>query len=604
MAACLALTPSPVLVPPARPEIVLTDPERQRQATERLAVIRPLLDYAAGCSGQIVDGVAIASQEMLVHLLTGKHNISRGTLYLWVRRFRQGGFAALADKRPDRTLCRWAAQSAKHAELADLAKYAYLHEHLSKKMCWEILCSCAANLGIDAPSYETIRAMLEALPPAVTTLALKGREKYDVVFAPYISRGYEDMEAGEWSVTDHADLDVLAANDVFGAKDRRHMRLRFTGLEDMRSRKITAYAFSEEGSSRSIGTCLRQHVQRYGPMLSLYADRGQDMIKVGKGTGGSLWKVKDLPPEALGVLARLGVGIQHCLPYHGQSKIIERFNNILHQRFDRRWLTYCGPTPEQRPDRCIAALERHQKLLTAGRAEESPLPLASEVIRACALWIEEEYNTTTKTGAKGMKGMTPNQAWEQFRWQKQPPPPEPQVLACLLAEREMRKVHDCGVRLNDRRYIGADDYSRKAMHDLTGEQIMIAYDPGDLDSIAVIDENGAAIARLEPENLLRHDSSPETQAAIADSMRERQARYHETREQLDALSRRVRSTGYIPQNDAMLALGRLPIDITSMVVHRPQLGKASIALDAPSRPTTPAEAARIALQSLRRNEQA
>jgi putative transposase len=574
---------------------VLTSPISQAQATERLAIIRPLLDYTAGCS---IDGVAITSREMLVRFLMEKHNVSRRTLHLWLQRFKEGGFAALADKRPDRTARRWAAQSERHTELADLAAYAFLHEHLSKRLAWEIVSKRAENLGIEPPSYETIRTMLEGLPAAVTTLALKGREKYDVIFAPYVSRGYEDMEAGEWLVTDHADLDELCRNDVFGKKDQHHMRLRFTGLEDMRSRRITACAFSEEGSSRSINSCLNQHISKHGIPRGIYADRGNDMILVGKGAVGSIWKVKDMPPEALGVLARLGVEIKHCLPYHGQSKIIERFNNILHQRFDRRWLTYCGPTPDERPERCEAALERHQKLLTAGRVDESPLPLASEVIRACALWIESEYNCMEKLGAKGMKGMTPNQAWDEFRWQKQPPPPEPQVLACLLAERETRTVHDNGIKLADRRYIGADEYSRKAMHDLTGEQVMIAFDPCNLDAIAVIDQDGTVIAQLEPENLLRHDDSPETRAAIAESMAERQHRYHETREQLDALSRRVRSTGYIPQNDAMLALGRLPLDIAGMVVHRPQLGKPSITLDAPSRPTTPAEAARIALQSL------
>jgi hypothetical protein len=476
-----------------------------------------------------------------------------------------------------------------------LAAYAYLNEQLNKRTAWEIVDCRAKQLQIEPPSYESLRTYLEKLPPAVKTLALKGRDKYDDLFAPYVRRGYTDFEAGEILVSDHAWHDVLVQNDLFDAKDRQHLRLRFTGLQDMRSRKFVAYAWSQDGSSRSINTCLRHMLETYGTFREFYCDNGKDYLKVGKGARGP--EVEYLPPEAQGVLARLGCRVTFCQPYHGQSKLIESANHIIHQSFDRRWATYCGPTFEQRPDRCSAALERHKKLLAQGRADESELPLASEFIRAAILWIEQEYNLRPKN-VPGMEGLSPNEAFEKFRWHGSKPAPEPHILAALLAERALRIVHECAVKMDNRRFVGVDEPSQRALHDRTGQQIIVAYDPLDLNALAAIDEDGCVFAYLEPETFLRQSRDNETQEAIAASMRERQHRYHETRDQLNDLGRRVLGTGYMPQHNQMLQLGRLPIDIEQLVVHRPQPTK--LQPTTITAPATPAEAARLFREGLKK----
>jgi hypothetical protein len=582
--------------------VILPSPEAQRQAEYRFSVIQPLLDYAQNAERlarlQLPDRRPVTSLSRLIEHIAASNPqpVSVRTLKSWLARYRKGGFAALADfVRSDKNVARWATQSPQHAELADLAAYAYLKEQLNKKMSWEIVVCRAQQLEIEPPSYESLRTYLEKLPPAVKTLALKGRDKYDDLFAPYLRRGYTDIEAGEILVSDHAWVDILVQNDLFDAKDREHMRLRFTGLQDMRSRKILAYSFSQDGSSRSINTCLRHMLETYGTFREFYCDNGKDYLKVGKGARGP--EAEYLPPEAQGVLARLGCRVTYCQPYHGQSKLIESFNHILHQRFDRRWATYCGPTFEQRPDRCTAALERHKKLLAQGRADESELPLASEFIRAAILWIESEYNNRPKN-VPGMDGLSPNEAFEKFRWHGSKPAPEPHILASLLAERALRIVHECAVKMANRRFVGVDEPSQRALHDRTGQQIIVAYDPLDLNALAAIDEDGCVFAYLEPETFLRQSRDDETQEAIAASMRERQHRYHETRDQLNDLGRRVLGTGYMPQHNQMLQLGRLPIDIEQLVVHRPQSTK--LQPTTITAPATPAEAARLFREGLKK----
>ncbi|MHB1673796.1 MAG: transposase [Acidobacteriaceae bacterium] len=606
----LAETPLPLFanVPaPEQPRILLPDPEDQKQAEERYAILESVLQFphdralrlqARGL--RLPNGQPVSSKSQLIHFLSQSHGISARTLKRWEGLYRAGGFAALADRRrSDRHTSRWAAQSKLHTELAELAVYAYLEEKLSKAMAWEIAASRAKQLQIEPPTYETIRALLENVPAPIKTFALEGRRKYEEVFCPYIRRGYTDFGAGEILVSDHAIHDVIVQNDLFDAMDRAHMRLRFTGLLDMRSRKFTGYAWSQEGSSRSIVTCLRRSLTRFGPSRLLYVDNGKDYQKVGKGAGSGAWNVEEIPPEALGVIARLGMEIQYCIKFHPQSKLIERANNTLHQRFDRRFVTYTGPTPEQRPDRCIAALERHQKLLSDGRPEESDLPLASEFIKACIAWIEGEYHNRPHQG-EGMNGLTPLEAFDKFRWTSPQPAPEPAVLAMLLAERATRMIRECAIEISGRRYIAADAASGSEMHAHTGQSVMVAFDPCDMEFLAALDEDGRVFAYLQPEKLLRQSNDVETRAAIAASMKERGTYRRDTREQLEGLSRRVLSSGYVPQHEQMLQVGRLPIAIDDMVVHRPQTKK-QVALEMqPATPPTPAEAKRIFMEGLKK----
>jgi hypothetical protein len=588
--------------------ITLPDPAAQKLAEQRLEILRPILEYDADrekwSTCQLDDKSYVNSKTQFVRYIAQINRLSEGTVWNWYRALKKNRFEGLAKKpRRDKGNSHWADESAANREMAELAAYGYLHESLHKKMCWEIVKCRAGQLGIAAPSYETIRAMLKNIPAPVRTLALEGRRKYDEVFAPYICRGYEDMEAGEIIVSDHALHDVLVQNDLFDLKDRQHMRLRFTGLIDMRSRKFLGYAWSQEGSSRSITRSLRHMFMKYGPARLFYCDNGKDYQKAGRGGRSPAWRIEEIPPEAIGVIARLGMEIGFCLPFHPQSKLIERANNTIHQRFDRRFITYTGPTPEQRPDRCIAALERHQKLLAQGRADESDLPLASEFIKAAVAWIEGEYHTITKLKAKGMQGLTPNEAFEKFRWQNQPPTPEPQVLDCLLAERVQRTIHEGSIELLNRRYVGIDDLSRKELHDRSGtkRKYTVAFDYPDADFLAAIDDDGYVFAHLEPETLVRHGNDPETQAAIAASMKERGHRYKETRAKLNTLSQRVLSTGYVPQNDQMLQIGRLPGDIEGFVVHRPTNHKL-IPHTTPNAPLTPAQAARLFLERQKKND--
>jgi hypothetical protein len=584
------------------PRVLLPDPGDQVQAQSRYDAILPILEYARDPERfrhlRLRDGLPITSKTRLILFVAETCGTTDRTIKSWIKRFREGGFAALADKRrADKGQSRWALQNEGTQELANIAAFACVNEDLSIQIAWEIIERRAQMFELPVPSYQTVRRMIARLNPAAVTLSKKGRRTYDEIFAPYIERGYTDMAAGEIVVSDHALHDVFVQDDLY-KKDRKPIRLRFTGLLDMRSRRFTAYAWCEEGSSRSITTVLYHHCLLFGRPRVFYADNGKDYQRVGKGAIGSPWSIDDIPAEAIGVLARLGVEVKYCIPFHPQSKLIERANNSIHQRFDRSFISYCGPDPMHRPDRCDAAVLRHKKLLAEGRADESELPLASEFIKACIVWLETDYHQKIKD-VKGMEGLSPLEAWDKFRWAEQTAPPESSALVPLLADRTTRKIHECAIELAGRRYVAVDQASGIQLHDRTGQTVLVAYDQLAMDHIAAMDEDGYVFAQLEPETLLRQADDAETRAAIAASMQERGRHYKRTRDQLNELARRVKAAGYVPRNDQMLQIGQLPITIDDVVVHRPQPPTPQND-EAPASPMTPAQAARQFLEGLKK----
>ena len=89
-------------------------------------------------------------------------------------------------------------------------------------------------------------------------------------------------------------------------------------------------------SSHTISSALRVGIESFGIPEILYVDNGKDYEKVGR---------IDFSPECSGVLVRLGIQPQYCLPRHPQSKLIESWFGTVRKRFDCLWPSYCGPGP-------------------------------------------------------------------------------------------------------------------------------------------------------------------------------------------------------------------------------------------------------------------
>src|ERR1022692_4184994 len=99
---------------------------------------------------------------------------------------------------------------------------------------------------------------------------------------------------------------------ICGIWSNAALRPWLTAMIDMRSRKIVGTAWSATPSSHTISSALRVGIESFGIPQILYVDNGKDYEKVGR---------IDFSPECSGVLVRLGIQPQYCLPRHPQSKL-------------------------------------------------------------------------------------------------------------------------------------------------------------------------------------------------------------------------------------------------------------------------------------------
>ena len=172
---------------------------------------------------------------------------------------------------------------------------------------------------------------------------------------PYLLTDFGTLVPNQIWASDHDQHDVWIRNDFFpGVSANAALRPWLTAVIDMRSRKIVGTAWSASPSSHTISSALRVGIADFGIPQILDVDTGKDYEKVGQ---------IGFSPECSGVLVRLRIQPQYCLPKHPQSKLIEGWFGTVRKRFDRLWPSYCGADPKDRPEPCTAA--RQTKKLTS-----------------------------------------------------------------------------------------------------------------------------------------------------------------------------------------------------------------------------------------------
>lgn len=584
------------------PRIVLPDPEAQKQAETRLALLKPILEFpenpARFAHLEIAGGRRVTSVERMIEFVAESTGNSPRTIKRWLAAFRNEGFAALADKvRADKGQSRWFNH---HHQAAIFAAYLHLNERQSVTFVAEQIESQREQLGIeigDVPSRETIRIFLaQQISPAMKALAREGQREYRERMSPYLRRMYTDIFANQIWVGDTAILDVEAANDVFPElAELAPLRIRLTAFEDFRSRRIVGATFSVEGSSISITAAMLRGILQFGLPEMIYVDNGKDYKKVAKNAQRGLdvlplTEQNFAPIEEKGLLARLGIGVTHCIPRHPQSKHIERFFRTLHMRFDSVHSTYTGGSPATRPDQTETAMMLHRRLLKKGRAAESRHPYASRVIAGCLSWIEE-YNARPHQG-EGMDGRSPNEVFAQELNPNQRPTPDFARLAILMAEYQKRQVHECAVVLNRRRYVprNEDRTAWAVMHEQNEREVLIAFNPTDPEFAVALDTDGRFLAWLESETLVRfapNDSA--VQGQIAESMEIRRGLEKATRQSLQVIEATARANGAKSASEMLYDRPQLPANAESAITHRkPRLAPTR----KPEAPKTPAQVAR------------
>jgi hypothetical protein len=538
--------------PPSIPrELRLSFNEAQRlEADRRLNAISPLLEFRRRSNGhrpvfETQDGRQLRSMDGLAAYLAEQHRVTSRTIWRWYRAWMTGGYAALADDtRSDKGSFRSVEKCGalldagleRKLSLSEYLQRKYLAERLSIRLAHQAMLRDWPQGAGEAPCYQTVRRFLAALPKPIVVMAREGKHEFQERCAPYLITKPPEKPNLIWT-SDHSPHDVWVCNAdengepyFSGVAPWQPLRVYMTAIMDLCSRKVWA-VHAPTPSSDTISSALRLAIVDVGLPDTFYTDNGKDYKSVGK---------VDLSPAASGLLARLGVNVQFCIPKHPQSKGMMEgwFGNWRGPRFDHLWSKfYAGNSPATRPESCGLMLKQHAKLARAGRVGESPLPRASEFVRMAQQFVAE-YNDTPGT-VRPLRGKSPNEIYAELlppseRRMLPAEPGKPHDLDVLFWQRKQCRVREGGCVQLRARYEPADGDSAARLFMEIERDILVVCDPLNVGEAVALDLDNHFLGRLRAQKLI--ERGPISRDDVRAGMRLQRATHRAVRKYIEFLS--------------------------------------------------------------------
>ena len=404
------------------PPLPLTalEPAQRAEAMRRFALLQPHLE--AGVTLQ-----AIATQ----------HQIAYRTLQSWLAHYRQQGLAGLARQpRADQGSHRRVPPALQHL----IEGLALQTPPLTAAAIHRLLAPVVTTQGWPLPSYRTVALIIEALDPALVTLAREGTRAYQEVFEMLFRR--EATRPNELWQADHCLLDVWLLDHR-----ARPARPWLTIIEDDYSRAVAGYALTFQApSALHTALALRQAIWRKteaqwticGIPERFYTDHGSDF------TSQHLEQVS----------ADLHMPLVFSLPGQPRGRgRIERFFQTISQL----WLCH---QPGYTPPRTAPATPA--------------LTLTDFDARFKAFLLDDYHQRRHRES-----GEAPQARWERDGFLPRLPNTLAQLDLLLLTVAKPRRVQRDGIRFQGFRYL---DVTLAAY---IGEEVIIRYDPRDMAEIRV-----------------------------------------------------------------------------------------------------------------------
>ncbi len=471
----------------------LTDAQR------RLIVRRKQIldDWQAAVSGGVRLGFSadqVTAQFIQRLELTGGERVSRSTLYKWRAAWRRDGLSGLIDARRDP---RGFAGIDESDQFIACVLRAYLTDRApSLTDCHWLAMETARERGWKTWSYHQVRRYIKTLPRQLIIMKREGEDAFVDKCEPWIARDHAALESNEiWCGDDHR-FDVWVV-EPGGDLVRPYI----TGWEDLRSRMLVGWAiYTHAPNADVILKAWVDGVRKHGLPAHVYVDNGKtyDASQLQGRTKKERRDGVDLVRQDA-AWAAFDVKVHHAWPYHGQSKAIERVFGTICQRFSKWFSTYCGGSPQTRPDGL------------ATRLDSGEAPTLAEFTRAFADWVDGVYHALPHSG-DGMGGRSPREVFDACLRAKVTVPDE------ILRFRTLPRfgpvtVGQHGVVWHGMHYGGFDAIVQSRF----GRKVMLAVDADDISSVLVLDLDGRLIGRARKNLKLTHHADRQTvRAAIAE----------------------------------------------------------------------------------------
>ncbi len=411
---------------------------------------------------------------------------------------------------------------------------------LSAKQCHAATLRKAAEHGWQWPdSYRaTTRWLKEHDDRAITCMHRDGTSAYSHRYMPHLQTDWDAIAPGEMYVCDHTLCDFWAVYR------KRQIRPCLTAIQDMRSRIIVGWHLGPSPHQDAIAMALRTAFGNWAIPTKMRIDNGKDFtskylagltkadVRQLRREFGGRWKdivrrkqdaaIAD-DPRWLGLMPELGVELIYAIPYAAWSKgTIERWFGTFHGGCGKTFATYCGRSPQHKPE-CLKAIRAGRGRPAVGGlscVDTSDVPTLDDAARRIGDYIDT-YHRTPHTG-DGMRGRTPLQVWATAGSLRKA---EPDALAFLMGVRGAYKVTGNGVTLT----VGAAriSYGRShpALRRYAGRKVLVAVaQERTSEALAFDPVTRRLIGRLSAnERIHPCATTDDTREAIAQIQRDRKA---------------------------------------------------------------------------------
>ncbi len=407
------------------------------------------------------------------------------TLYRWMSLYKEEGLIGLVDYR-GRSKFRSERIS---PEAFELFKSMYLsQQQLSLKSCWQNIkyVNNQDSLGWKIPSLSYMHRLAdELIPLPVRVLHREGLAAYEAKCAPYIQKDPDSVEPGSVWVGDHSQFNCWVRHH------NEWVRPWITAWQDMRSRAIVGIHISASPNQTTIMLAMKRAIEKYGPPDSVKIDNGKDYdSELFTGTTKERRKAvrKGYIDEhfVAGIYAMMNIGISFSIPYHPQSKAIERFFDTLDVQFTKTFDTYCGKDTQRKPEDLAELLKNERQI-----AEAYSLEQFAELVNSYI----DVYNNSAHSGA-GMEQRTPLEVLNTRQYTR--------TLQTGVLDLLMRVwsgeivVGKNGVRFKGIWYGQYDERLLMAQ----GQKVRVAYDPDDMRNVHIYDATTLTLITIAEQNQL------------------------------------------------------------------------------------------------------
>ncbi|MGD0077217.1 MAG: transposase domain-containing protein [Sedimentisphaerales bacterium] len=471
---------------------------KRDEAIRRVGTVKDFEDFAARTireNGTRSEAFAVYSRQ---------HNIPLRTLQRWIANYRDEGITGLVDMRG-----RGEGNGDTISEEAfDLFKSMYLDQRrLSLKMCWQNIRyeNRRQKKGWTIPNLRTMYNLVNRrIPLPVQILHREGQAAYDAKCAPYIQTNPDSIEPGQIWVGDHSQFNCWIRHKG------QWIRPWLTAWEDMRSRVIVGWHISLSPNQTTILLAMKKGIKVYGPPDSVHIDNGRDYdSEMWTGTTKAVRKVlrKGYIDKLglTGLYAMMKIAVSFAIPYHPQSKPIERFFDTCDCQFTKTVPTYCGKDTERKPD-YLKDLLASQKVIDGALDLDKFAGLFERYI--------EVYNNSSHSGV-GMDGRSPAQVLAT-RASKRIILDDVLGLLARGWSREL-KVGKNGVNFKGIHF-GQYDTDLLACY---GKSVRLAYDPDDLRRVDIYDAATLKLITIAEQNQFINYGSAANEGHLRNAMQQK-----------------------------------------------------------------------------------